>query len=55
MWLLDTASAKLRWFISPEHVQEGYAILSHVWGNEETSFQEMERLRVNDPRHDILA
>lgn len=46
MWLLSTSRAELKWFISPEYVQEGYAILSHVWDSRETSFQEMEMLRI---------
>lgn len=46
MWLISTSRAELKWFISPEYVQEGYAILSHVWDSRETSFQEMEMLRI---------
>ena len=40
MWLLSTNRAELYFFVSPEVVKDGYAILSHVWGEQETSFQE---------------
>ncbi|TBU27926.1 heterokaryon incompatibility protein-domain-containing protein [Dichomitus squalens] len=40
MWLLSTDRAELHHFISPQHLSDGYAILSHVWGKKEQSFQE---------------
>ena len=55
MWLLNTHTAKLKFFPSPEAVPGGYAILSHVWGNpappwdikkgrdEEDTFQKVQR------------
>ena len=44
MWLLSTDRAELHYFGGPEVVPGGYAILSHVWGREEQSFQDMQRL-----------
>ena len=41
MWLLSTDRAELTHFVSPESVPTpGYAILSHVWGDNEQSLQE---------------
>ena len=45
MWLLSTDRAELHYFSGPETVLEGYAILSHVWGSEEQTFQDLRRLR----------
>ena len=45
MWLLSTDRAELHYFASPEVVPEGYAILSHVWGQEEQTFQDVQRIR----------
>ncbi len=62
MWLLDTHTLKLHYFTSPEAVEEGYMILSHVWDEDEElemSFQDMqcihERCAVSgeDP-HDLV-
>ncbi|KAK0740127.1 hypothetical protein B0T18DRAFT_202612 [Schizothecium vesticola] len=39
MWLIDTSTLKLRFFADPK--SERYAILSHTWGDEEVTFQEM--------------
>ena len=41
MWLLDTTSFKLVYFINPP---ERYAILSHTWGDGEVTFRDMENL-----------
>ena len=41
MWLLNTANARLSHFNAPEDVPGGYAILSHVWGNHELTFKEI--------------
>ncbi|KAH9910402.1 heterokaryon incompatibility protein-domain-containing protein [Epithele typhae] len=41
MWLLSTDRAELHYFISPEAVPGGYAILSHVWTNDETQFHDL--------------
>ncbi|KAI0755331.1 heterokaryon incompatibility protein-domain-containing protein [Daedaleopsis nitida] len=47
MWLLSTARAELRYFSSARNAaKQGYAILSHVWGEKEQTFQETEVLRV---------
>ena len=47
MWLLSTDRAELKFFNSPETVEgEGYAILSHVWDQEEKTFQDVQALRV---------
>jgi hypothetical protein len=45
MWLLSTDRAELKYFNSPEDVPEGYAILSHVWGDDEKNFQFMQALQ----------
>ena len=44
MWLLSTDRAELHHFSSPEAVPGGYAILSHVWGLEEQTFQDVQRI-----------
>ena len=41
MWLLSTDRAELRFFVEPEDVPQGYAILSHLWGPTETLFQDI--------------
>ncbi len=45
MWLLSTDRAELHFFASPESVTGGYAILSHTWGHDEQSFQQIQALR----------
>ena len=45
MWLLSTDRAELHYFADPERVEGGYAILSHVWGDDEQSFQDIRALR----------
>ena len=52
MWLLSTDRAELRYFTSPESVQEGYAILSHVWDDQEQTFQDVRAL---GERHSIAG
>lgn len=42
MWLLNTATRKLHYFHSETQVPGGYAILSHTWGDEEVTFDEIE-------------
>ncbi|RDX49355.1 HET-domain-containing protein [Lentinus brumalis] len=44
MWLLSTDSAELSYFQTPQNVPGGYAILSHVWQDNEQSFQELRAL-----------
>ena len=44
MWLLNTSSAELTYFNSPEDVPGGYAILSHVWDTDETTYQEIQAI-----------
>ena len=44
MWLLSTDRAELHAFHSPASVPGAYAILSHVWGKEEQSFQDIQAL-----------
>ena len=44
MWLLSTSRAELKFFPAPEEVTGGYAILSHVWGDNEQTFQEVQVL-----------
>ncbi|EJF58707.1 HET-domain-containing protein [Dichomitus squalens LYAD-421 SS1] len=45
MWLLSTDRAELHFFVTPEDIKEGYAILSHVWGDKEQSFQAIRALQ----------
>ncbi|TBU27931.1 heterokaryon incompatibility protein-domain-containing protein [Dichomitus squalens] len=45
MWLLSTDRAELHYFIDPNAVPGGYAILSHVWGKDEQSFKEIQKLK----------
>ncbi|EIW78776.1 HET-domain-containing protein [Coniophora puteana RWD-64-598 SS2] len=45
MWLLSTDRAELHFFVSPNRVNGGYAILSHVWGDNEQSFQDVQAIR----------
>lgn len=42
MRLLNTHTLKLHSFTSPEVVKPGYAILSHVWNENEQSFQDLQ-------------
>ena len=44
MWLLNTKTARLKFFNQPENIPGGYAILSHVWGeaSEEDTFQKVQ-------------
>ncbi|KAI0695659.1 heterokaryon incompatibility protein-domain-containing protein [Cerioporus squamosus] len=44
MWLLNTTSGELRWF--PKLPEEGYLILSHVWMDEEQTFQDVQRYKM---------
>ncbi|KAI0742572.1 heterokaryon incompatibility protein-domain-containing protein [Daedaleopsis nitida] len=44
MWLLDTHTFQLHFFVSPSAVKEGYVILSHVWDEEEQSFQDLQNI-----------
>ncbi|KAI0828022.1 heterokaryon incompatibility protein-domain-containing protein [Trametes gibbosa] len=45
MWLLHTNTGELQHFNGPNDVKGGYAILSHVWQDDEQSFQELQALR----------
>ena len=45
MWLLSSCRAELKFFVAPEHVPGGYAILSHVWDDYEETFQDIQCLR----------
>ena len=44
MWLLSTKRAELRYFQTPQDVPGGYAILSHVWQDNEQTFQDIQAL-----------
>ncbi|PIL27031.1 hypothetical protein GSI_10170 [Ganoderma sinense ZZ0214-1] len=41
MWLLSTDRAELRWFTEAGSVPGGYAILSHTWGTDEQTLQDV--------------
>ena len=45
MWLLSTDRAELHYFVDPEAVPGGYAILSHVWDEHEQLFKETQKLK----------
>ncbi|RDX49359.1 HET-domain-containing protein [Lentinus brumalis] len=45
MWLLSTERAELHHFVSPDAIEEGYAILSHVWDAQEQSFKDIRKLQ----------
>ncbi|KAF2492468.1 HET-domain-containing protein [Lophium mytilinum] len=40
MWLINTTTLKLEFFVNPE--KASYAILSHTWGDEEVMFHELQ-------------
>ncbi|KAI0773745.1 heterokaryon incompatibility protein-domain-containing protein [Fomes fomentarius] len=44
MWLLRTHRAELKYFVSPPTYNKGYAILSHVWGENEQTFQDIQAI-----------
>jgi hypothetical protein len=44
MWLIDVNTLKLYEFMGSQLLQVEYAILSHTWGEEEVTFQDMEHL-----------
>ncbi len=48
MWLINTRTLDLQFFQSSEGLH--YAILSHTWGDDEVSFQEMGARGQNGPR-----
>ena len=50
MWLLNTVSAELRHFNSPEEVPYGYAILSHVWDETEMTYQDLRAIHAQHQR-----
>ena len=60
MWLLETRTLILRYFVSPEAVREGYSILSHVWDAEEQSFQDLKSIHARcaesgESPHDLVS
>ena len=49
MWFLDTGTAELHPFESPESVPGGYAVLSHVWDkDQEQTFQDIRGLQAKN-------
>ncbi|KAI0702605.1 heterokaryon incompatibility protein-domain-containing protein [Earliella scabrosa] len=54
MWVVKTSTLRLHYFLSPENVPGGYAILSHVWDHDEQSFQQLQEInsRENVSDHD---
>ncbi|EIW78783.1 HET-domain-containing protein [Coniophora puteana RWD-64-598 SS2] len=55
MWLLSTDRAELRFFVSPDRVDGGYAILSHVWGDNEQSFQDVQAFQDGRNPRDLVS
>ena len=47
MWLQNTTTGALKKFKDPKEIPGGYAILSHVWGDEseEDTFEKVRVLR----------
>lgn len=45
MWLLHAETHSLKWLHDAQARAEGYAILSHTWGKEEVSFQDIQNLK----------
>lgn len=45
MWLINTTSLELEYFVDPETDGVSYAILSHTWGQDEVSFQDFKNLQ----------
>ena len=43
MWLLNAETIELHYFHHEKEVPGGYAILSHTWGDEEVSFEEIQK------------
>lgn len=43
MYVLSSDRAELHYFPSPEAVPGGYAILSHVWGEDEQTFKDVQK------------
>lgn len=39
MWLIDAQTLKLEFVIDPQHHK--YAVLSHTWGDDEVTFEDM--------------
>ncbi|KAH9891980.1 heterokaryon incompatibility protein-domain-containing protein [Cubamyces lactineus] len=52
MWLLSTTKVQLRFFNGLHELDEGSAILSHVWHSSEQSFQEIQKLQLEDATYD---
>ena len=50
MWLLSSSRAELKYYVSPDAVEGGYAILSHVWDSEEQTFQDLQAIRAKCAR-----
>ncbi|KAI0742557.1 heterokaryon incompatibility protein-domain-containing protein [Daedaleopsis nitida] len=44
MWLLNSRTLQLKFFVSPEKVYGGYAILSHCWDDDEQSFKDLRKI-----------
>src|ERR1700753_3096180 len=42
MWLINTTTLELEFFVNPE--KSSYAVLSHTWGDGEVLFQEFQNL-----------
>lgn len=61
MWLLDVTTYSLHWFVEPprnsfptdeDGLREAYATLSHTWGNDEVSFNDIQNLQVARKKRD---
>ncbi|KAI0441150.1 heterokaryon incompatibility protein-domain-containing protein [Xylaria telfairii] len=53
MYLINTRTLQLKDFL--EGKQESYVILSHTWGNEEVSFQDLERYHTDQSFAEALS
>lgn len=53
MWLLNSSTSELRYFISEEDLPP-YAILSHTWGKEEVAYQDWQAAYSDQKRYGAL-
>lgn len=55
MWLLEASTYKLKWFLEDDRSHGGYAILSHTWGDDEVSFQDIRNIDLSKRGYDALS
>jgi hypothetical protein len=55
MWLINTKTLELQYFVGETLLATEYAILSHWWSEEEVNFQEMQSLKSNSEHRSKLG